>query len=211
MCLGHQKDLVPVCRLNARAVLALIRASTADEVTLTSEGGAVLVRAPGARFRLDAPSPAIIPQAEAVPAGPCLRLAPERLRKAVHSTLFAAGPGCRRYCLEGVLCEVEPGLFCLVASDNRRLAVAQMAADGSCEGPGGMLPARAVALLARLASEAEAPGEAVFGPRRVWFRTSAAALSARFVKDSNALGMAQRRQGERAAPRSAGRASERTK
>jgi DNA polymerase-3 subunit beta len=96
--------------------------------------------------------------------------------------LFAAGPGCRRYCLEGVLCEVEPGLFRLVASDNRRLAVAQMAADGSCAGPGGVLPARAVALLARLASEAEAPVEAVFGPARAWFRTSAAALSARVVE-----------------------------
>jgi hypothetical protein len=52
---------------------------------------------------------------------------------------------------------------------------AEMPAGGCCDGPGGVLAARAVALLARLAKGSRAV-EATFGQGRVRFRTDQAAL-----------------------------------
>jgi DNA polymerase-3 subunit beta len=110
-------------------------------------------------------------------------LSAEKLSRAIRSTLFAAGPGHRRYRLEGVLFEAEPERLRVVATDNRRLAVAELPALEPCQGLGQearVLPAVVVALLARLADAAQGTVQMRLGPERAFFQVSEGILSCRY-------------------------------
>src|SRR5439155_27138131 len=128
-----------------------LREGAGDEGAVEGCAGGLLLRWPGARLQLESPPASCCPPPQPAPVGPSHRVQAERLRWAVESTLFAAGPGSRRYCLESVLWEAEPDRLRLVATDNRRLAVAELHALGRCAQPGPprLLPARGARLLAR--------------------------------------------------------------
>jgi DNA polymerase-3 subunit beta len=169
--------------LPAGAAVAILRASTADELSLEAGAGSVLLRWPGARYRLESPGTSLFPPGEPVPSGPCVLVQAGKLAGAVRSTLFAAGPGSRCYQLEGVLFEAEPGRLRLVATDNRRLAVAELPALARGDGlqpEARVLPAVAVALLARLADGSEDGVQLHFGPERAFFMLGEAALCCRY-------------------------------
>jgi DNA polymerase-3 subunit beta len=169
--------------LPARAAVAILRATTADEVTLEGSGAAVVLHWPGARYRLESPATSLFPPDEPVPGGPGWHVGAGDLCRAIGATLFAAGPGSRRYQLDGVLFEVEPGRLRVVATDNRRLAVAEMPARPDREGleqSARVLPAVAVALLARLADTGKDGVQMRFGPERAFFTLGEVKLSCRY-------------------------------
>src|SRR5262249_32956033 len=121
------------------------------------------------------------PRAHALlPAGP--------LRRAIRRTLFAAAPSAahfRDYLLEAVLCEPGADLLRLVASDNRRLAVAEvpvLAHDGIDHPRRLLLSVKALALLGGLAGDEEGPVRAFFGPPQAFFRVGRATLAARLLR-----------------------------
>jgi DNA polymerase-3 subunit beta len=169
----------------ARAAEAVLREARAEEVTLESSGDGLVVRGHGARFHLEGLPPSLFPPGEAFPGGPCHLVDADRLRRAVQSTLFAAGPGSRRYFLDAVLFEVEADRLRLVASDNRRLAVAEVPALARCDHltpARRLLPVRAVDLLARLPDGEGGAVEALFGAGRAFFRAGGATLSCRYAE-----------------------------
>ena len=152
--------------LPARAALAILRTAPIEELSLEGSAGGLVMRWPGACYRLESPAGSPLPPDEAVPAGPCLLLPAEELYRAIRSTLFAAGPSGRRYRLDAVLFEAEPGRLRVVATDNRRLAVAALSFLHPGQGlipEAHILPAVAVALLASLAETAEDAVQAAFG------------------------------------------------
>jgi DNA polymerase-3 subunit beta len=171
--------------LPARTALNILREADAEELTLEARPGRLVIRGPGALFDLHVPPPALYPPGEPFPGGPCHCVAGDLLRRAIQSTLFAAGPGSSRYYLDGVLWEVEADRLRLVATDNKRLAVAEVPTLGRCEHltpARRLLPARAVQLLTRLPTEG--PVEALFGAGRAFFRLSRATLSSRYAEGS---------------------------
>ena len=97
------------------------------------------------------------------------------------ATLFAAGQRSTRYALQAVLWEVEADRLRLVATDNRRLAVAEVPAEKHGE-PFDTVPVRrllsasALALLAKVAAGQEGRVRVVFGVRQVVFQVGTATL-----------------------------------
>jgi DNA polymerase-3 subunit beta len=171
--------------LPAGETLAILREAAAEELALESAAGRVQVRGEGALFDLEAPRPSQLPAPGPFPQGTGHRLPPDLFCQAVRRTLFAVGEQTSRYSLQGVLWETEPDRVRLVATDNKRLAVAEVpaAAPGESLPPAPrLLPARAVDLLARLAEDGEERIQAVFGERHAFFRVGAATLWARYVE-----------------------------
>jgi DNA polymerase-3 subunit beta len=170
--------LLPAC-----ATVAVLRAAAADEVHLESSDRSLLLRWPGARYRLPSPATAIFPLEEPAGPAPSLLFSARELSRAVRSTLFAAAGSCsRRFRLDGVLVEAEPGRLRIVATDNRRLAVAELPASSRGAGhtpQSRVLPAVAVAVLALLAEASEGAVELRLGAERVSFALGEALLTCR--------------------------------
>src|SRR5262249_27022740 len=118
--------------LPAPSAVSVLRRSMATEVTLESAGGPLLLTTPGPRFHLEGADAGALPAPPPAPTGSIYRVAPAALRGAVRATLFAAGPGSRRYRLEAVLWELGRDRLTLVATDNRRLAAAELPARLLC-------------------------------------------------------------------------------
>jgi DNA polymerase-3 subunit beta len=170
--------------LPARHALAVLREAAQDELALESAPGRVRLRGEAAEFLLEVPDTACPPAVPAFPEGSCHLVPADLLCQAVRRTLFAAGEATPRYQLDGVLWEVEPDQLRLVATDNRRLAVAEVLAQGAGdEGAAArwLLPARALDLLARVAEGQPEPVQAVFGERQTYFRVGPATVCARVL------------------------------
>jgi DNA polymerase-3 subunit beta len=171
--------------LPAGQALAICREVAAEELSLEAAAGRVRVRAEGALFDLEAPRPSAPPAPGPFPEGACHRLQPDLFCRAARRTLFAVGEPTSRYSLQGVLWEAEPDRVRLVATDNKRLAVAEVPAaalGASLPAAPRLLPARAVDLLARLASDGGERVQAAFGAGHACFRVGAATLFARYVE-----------------------------
>jgi DNA polymerase-3 subunit beta len=173
--------------LPTREALAVMSRAVADEVTLESAPGRVRALGEGAEFLLEEPGPGAPAALGPFPDGPCHLLPADLLCQAARRTLFAVGARTPRYSLDAVLWEVEADQVRLVATDNRRLAVAEVhaqAGDENAPPVRRLLPARAVDLLARVSERRAEPVEAVFGEGRVSFRAGPATLCARCVGGS---------------------------
>jgi DNA polymerase-3 subunit beta len=177
--------------LPARQALAVVRETAAEELTLESAHGRVRAQGEDAEFFLEAPdisrAPVRLgPSAGAGPAsaGVCQQLPADLLALAARRTVFAAGRATSRYSLQAVQWELEPDQVRLAATDNRRLAVAEVPAQTPDEHQAPLrwlLPARAVDLLARLAEGQAEPIQALFGPRHALFRAGPDTLCARYI------------------------------
>jgi DNA polymerase-3 subunit beta len=174
--------------LPARQALAFLREAGAETVRLEQEDDGVRVRAAGATCRLHAADPARFPAPGPFPPRAHALLPAEALHRAVRRTTFATarGPGhYRDYLLEAVLLEVGPRELRLVASDNRRLAVAEvpfLSRIGSRLPPRLLIAVRALELLGRLADEQEEAVRACFGPEQAFFRIGRATVAARLLR-----------------------------
>jgi DNA polymerase-3 subunit beta len=174
--------------LPGRRLLALLRPTAAETIQVEREGVVVRLQAPGLTCRLLGCDPDCFPETAPFPPRAHVLLPAGPLRQAIRRTLFAAAPGpghCRDYLLEAVLCEADPGALSLVASDNRRLAAAEVTLlpPGLVGRPRRLLlSVRALALLARLAHGQEEPIRAFLGPPAAFFRVGRATLAARLLR-----------------------------
>jgi DNA polymerase-3 subunit beta len=166
----------------ARQFAGILREAGEEELTIVSEPGRVWVRATDAEFELRGDDPALFPALPPFPEGLADELPAEALRLAIGRTLFAAGRDESAHSVRGVLWEVEPDRVRLVATDNRRLAVAELPARARREQAGpqqAVVPVEAMQLLERLAGLLGAPVRVLFRPNQVFFRSESATLCAR--------------------------------
>src|SRR5262245_55701908 len=174
--------------LPLRQLLAFVRESGAETLRLERDDDRVLLRAPGVTCDLHTADPASFPTPGPLPSRAHALMEAERLHRAIRQTLFAAarGPGhFRDYLLEAALLELGPAGLRLVASDNRRLAVAEVPfqpGGGSVSPRRLLLSARAMALLGRLVQDQAESVRAFFGAGHVYFRVGRATLAARLLQ-----------------------------
>jgi DNA polymerase-3 subunit beta len=168
----------------ARQLVGIVKAATVDELAIQSESGRVLIRGHEAAFELRGDDPGRFPSFPPCPDGAPIEIPPEPLRRAIQRTLFAAGEEASSHSRAGVLWEFDTECVRLVATDNRRLAVAEvpMRRGGRLGRPAtALLPVRAMELLGRLAATADEPLRVLFGERHVFVRSPGAALCARLL------------------------------
>ena len=174
--------------LPGRRLLALLRQADVEALRLERAGDVVRLRAPGLTCELVSGDPARFPDPGPFPPRAHALLPAAPLGQALRRTLFAAAPGSgyyRDYLLEAVLCEAAPGGLRLVASDNRRLAVAEVplpAGSGDGRRRRLLLSVKALALLGRLTQGEEEPARAFFGPPHAFFRLGRATLAGRLLR-----------------------------
>ncbi len=169
----------------ARQFFGIARAAPEGELAVVSRDNRVLVRAAGADFELRGDDPSRFPGFPSCPEGPPDEIAPEPLRVAIQRTLIAAGQEASSHSRAGVLWEFGQDRFRLVATDNRRLAVAEVpvqARGGRGRPREALVPVRAMELLGRLAGVAVGPVRVLFGGRHLFVRAPGTALCARLME-----------------------------
>jgi DNA polymerase-3 subunit beta len=170
----------------------------AETLTLTAAPGRLAIRGPEAVFELEVPDAEAFPPPSTAdlfdrkeePLGGCL-LPPERLRQAILRTIYAAGGHSARYNLQAVLLEPEgtsertKRILRLVATDNRRLAVAEVPVLAGAEQlppQPRLLPVRTADLLARLCASVPPPVEMQAGDSGAFFRVGRSLLVSRYLE-----------------------------
>lgn len=174
--------LVPADRL-----LAILRETAEDTVTIEANDPTVLVRAGQSEFELNAEDPANFPEVPTPRTKQHHTVTAGQLRDAIRRTTFAAAKdNAARYALTGTLWELDEKELRLVATDGKRLAVArcQGQADEGNEPPGKyhIVPTKAMQLLERLLDDPEQTVKVALRENEALVRVGAAVIHTRLLE-----------------------------
>ena len=120
------------------------------------------------------------PALPSVSGGSSMEISAEVLKNVLHLTLFAASRDTIRYELNGVLFELEPGSIRAVASDGKRLSLAEVESDHDTT-RSVIVPLKAGQELMRFLSDADVVS-AVFGDNMVGFSWNGVELVSRVIE-----------------------------
>lgn len=183
---GLQVDEAGEALLPASRTQAILRESQDVEMTVTADEAACLISGAFNEFEMPGEDPAHFPDVPAFNEERYHEINAGQLREMIRRTIFAAAAENPKYALTGILWELEGEAVRLVATDGRRLAVAQGqgAAHGGHETKGQtpVVPTKAMGLLERLLQD---PGEQVrvcLRPNEALFKTERAMLYSRLVE-----------------------------
>ena len=139
--------LVPHARL-----LAIVRAATGDEVTLTAKGPTVTVKCGGGSWTLPTQDVAEYPTWEPGEMQAVCRLPADQFARSAKATTYATDVESSRYALGAVLIEVKGGNPTWVATDGRRLACVETETDQAVDDRQTLVPRRVVDIVAGMAT-----------------------------------------------------------
>ena len=149
--------LLPFARLQA-----ILGTARGDAVELTPGDTSCVVEVGSGRWTLPTESPLEYPADAGGEATPICRMPADQFVRAVHGTVFATDNESSRYCLGAVLLEVCPDekkpeemKAYFVGTDGRRLARVEVEIDQAVDASRTLIPARAIAAMARLADGRE--------------------------------------------------------
>jgi DNA polymerase-3 subunit beta len=168
----------------AAQFVGILREATEGELTIRAAAGRACVRGNDAEWELRSDDAARFPGFPPCPVGLADEFPAGALRLAIQRTLFAAGKELSGHSFRGALWEVGPDRARLVATDNRRLAVAEMAARVPNEPSArreALLPVEAMQLLERFAAVMGGPVQAHFQSEQAFFVSAGAHLCARLM------------------------------
>jgi DNA polymerase-3 subunit beta len=173
--------------LPAAKLVAILREARDDELTIEATADACVVRGPSLEFEMPSEDPAQFPEWPTFTEEKYHEVSAGSLREMVRRVLFAAGDDSVRYAMTGVLWELDGDSVRLVATDGKRLALAQgtAAAHGghTTKGHVPIVPAKAMGLLERnLQEDEEEAVKICLRPNDVLFRTERAVLYSRLVE-----------------------------
>ena len=132
-------------------LLAIVRASRCDEVTLRPDGTSCIVNAGRGEWRLPVENPAEWPTWHSGTAKPLIRIPCTQFVHATKATSYATDNDSSRYALGAVVLEVAGGTCSFVATDGRRLSHVAIEHDQAVDDSLAMLPKNAIDALAALA------------------------------------------------------------
>lgn len=132
-------------------MLAILNATSGDEVTLTASGSSCVVRCGRGEWTLPLEDAAEFPTWEPAGLKPVVRVPADEFARAVHSVLPATDNESSRYALGAVLLEVDAENATLVATDGRRLHKAEVGYEQSVDPSQSLLPKHVAATIASLA------------------------------------------------------------
>jgi DNA polymerase-3 subunit beta len=139
--------LVPHARL-----LAIVRAATGEDVTLTAKGPSVTVKCGGGSWTLPTEDVAEYPTWEPGELQAVCRLPADQFARAARATTYATDAESSRYALGAVLIEVANGNPTWVATDGRRLACVETETDQAVDDRQTLVPRRVLDIVAGMAT-----------------------------------------------------------
>lgn len=140
--------LVPHARL-----LAIVKASTGDDVTLKATGTSVTVKCGGGSWSLPTEDVNEFPTWEASDTKPVCRLPADQFVRAAEATSYATDNESSRYALGAVLIEVRKGNPTWVATDGRRLSCVETETDQAVDDREVLVPSRVIDIVAVLCGD----------------------------------------------------------
>ena len=135
---------------------AIVNAAGAvDEIEITADGTKATIRAGNGEWVLPTEDPLEFPGRADAEAKAIARLPADQWRTMASTVRFATDTESSRYALGAVLVEFKAGTLSLVATDGRRLAIAECEVDQATDDSTTLAPRRAVDVLVRLAATGE--------------------------------------------------------
>lgn len=173
--------LLPADRLHA-----ILREATDSELILEQGGTTCTVRGRDAEFELGGDDPAQFPARPVFAAESCHVIAAGSLREMIRRTGFATATESARYALAGTLWEVSKTAVRLIATDGKRLAVADspatMEGGHTTEGQTPIVPTKAMQLLSRSLSDPAAPVRVRLTANEAYFQVGATTITTRLLE-----------------------------
>jgi len=129
----------------------------------------------------------LIPTADKLEKGSRIQIAPELIRQMINQVIIAAATDESRPILTGVLVKFDNGQLTLAAADGFRLSVRTARLEGSVPAPISVIvPARALAELARISADEQNPIEVIISEARnqVMFHLSNVDLVSQLISGS---------------------------
>lgn len=157
-----------------------------EEVTLTGDEQRCLIEGKASEFEVPSEDPAQYPDIPGWNGENHHQIAAGVLRELITRTVFAAAVEGARYALNGVMWELGPEKFRLVATDGRRLAVADavgiMHGKHNTESQTPVVPTKAMTLIERSLTDPEEQVFVAFGPNEVLLKTARSEVYGRLVE-----------------------------
>jgi DNA polymerase-3 subunit beta len=172
--------------LPAARLLAILRETRDTELEIETAPSACIVKGPSLEFKLPSEDPSPFPDPPPFAEDKFLEITSGSLREMIRRTVFAVADETARYAIKGVLWELEGDALRLVATDGRRLALAQGTATGhgghTTHGQAPIVPTKAMNLLERNLHDDEETVKICLRPNDVLFRTERAVVYSRLVE-----------------------------
>lgn len=173
--------------LPAAKLIAILREARDAELSIEADSAACTVRGSSLEFEMPSEDPAQFPDFPTFTDDRYHEITAGSLREMIRRTVFATADETARYSMTGVLWELDGGTARLVATDGRRLAMAEGTATPvgghSTRGQTPVVPTKAMGLLERnLQDDPEGAVKVCLRPNEVLFRTGRAVIYSRLVE-----------------------------
>jgi DNA polymerase III subunit beta len=143
---------------NAAKLNAIVHEVTDETITFATEQDNLEVTAAGSKFKLFTFDPNEFPPVAPKEEGKTFVISAGELTRVAGLTVYAAAKETTRYAINGLLMEASGNKLTMVGTDGRRLARAGATVQAKVPEPiSCIVPARAVMMLGRLATDTETP------------------------------------------------------
>lgn len=183
---GLQVDEPGEAILPAARLLAILRESQDDELTIEVDPSSCVVRSASAEWDMPSEDPVNFPDLPVFTDDKFHEMEAGPLREMIRRTIFATADESARYSMTGILWEVEGTEVRLVATDGRRLAMTQGTATAhgghGTKGQTPVVPTKAMSLLERNLHDDKEQVRVSLRPNEALFRTERAVIYSRLVE-----------------------------
>jgi DNA polymerase-3 subunit beta len=172
--------------LPAARLVAILREARDTRLSIEANATECVVRGASLEFEMPGEDPGQFPDIPTFADEKYHEISAGSLRDMIRRTVFATAAETARYSMTGVLWELEGEVIRLVATDGRRLAMAQGTATAhgghTTKGQTPVVPTKAMSLLERNLQVDEDPVKICLRPTEVLFRTGRAVIYSRLVE-----------------------------
>ena len=173
--------LLPVSRM-----MAILRESSDETLTLETDSSGLRVQGSRSRFRLPGNDPDEFPAVKTFEQEKFHRLPTRLFREMVRRTVFATDPESSRYALGGVLLEMTGDEVLAVGTDGRRLSrmsgSGESVGDHATNGMTTIVPTRAISLMERAINDREETVDVAAVGNELLLRSGSAVIFSRLVE-----------------------------
>jgi DNA polymerase-3 subunit beta len=172
--------------LPAQKLVSILRESTDDSLAIEADENRCLIQGQFNEYEMPSENPADFPDVPQLKDGPIHQITAGVLRQMIRLTAFATAKESTKYAVTGVLWEVEGKRIRLVATDTKRLAMAEGPAvevgELSGKGESHVVPTKAMTLLERSLQDDDETVQVCLRSNEVLFRTEKATITSRLVE-----------------------------
>jgi DNA polymerase III subunit beta len=173
--------------LPAAKLIDILRESRDAELTIQADADGCVVKGATLEYEMPGEDPSQFPDWPTFTEDKYHEVSAGTLREMIRRTVFAAADDATRYSMSGALWELDGDVARLVATDGRRLALAEGIATATgghtTKGQTPVVPAKAMSLLERnLADDPEELVKVCLRPNDALFRTGRASVYSRLVE-----------------------------